>query len=71
METEFNFSELEVKKAGRFSNINLQEAAVRNGNLWEGLGTEWVFPECWNKQVYNWVDVQKREMEREERDDFS
>jgi hypothetical protein len=31
---ELNFSELEVKKAGRFSNINLQEA-TRSENLWE------------------------------------
>ena len=31
---ELNFSELEVKKAGRFSNINLQEA-TKSGNLWE------------------------------------
>ena len=62
---ELNFAELEVKKAGRFSNINLQEAAVRNGNLWERLGTEWAFSECQNKQVQNWVAVQKGDMERE------
>lgn len=37
---ELNFSELEVKKAGRISSINLQEATVRNGNLRERLGVE-------------------------------